>query len=99
MRLDPTYIPALVGEARAVFGENTELWLFGSRVDDAARGGDIDLYVETEDDERLLDHRLDYLVRLAQILGEQRVDLVIHRRGHPLLPIHRIARKTGVRLI
>ena len=98
MRLDPTYIPLLIGEARAVFGENVELWLFGSRADDAAKGGDIDLYVETEDDTQLLDQRLDYLLRLARILGEQRVDLVIHRRGRAHLAIHRIARKTGVRL-
>ena len=62
MRLDPATIPLLIGEARAVFGDNAELWLFGSRVNDAAKGGDIDLYVETEGDAHQLDHRLDYLL-------------------------------------
>jgi predicted nucleotidyltransferase len=69
-----------------------------SRVDDNAKGSDIDLYVEAEDDNQQLEHRLDYLYRLSKVLGEQRVDLVIHQRGKPLSPIHRIARKTGVKL-
>lgn len=98
MRLDQTYIPQLIAEARAVFGSDAGLWLFGSRADDNAKGGDIDLYVETADDNQLLEHRLDYLFRLSKVLGEQRVDLVIHQRGKQLLPIHRIARKTGVKL-
>jgi len=28
------------------FGAETRVWLFGLRVDDHARGGDIDLYIE-----------------------------------------------------
>jgi len=28
-------------------GEESKVWLFGSRVDDEKRGGDVDLYVET----------------------------------------------------
>ncbi len=98
MRLDQAFIPQLIAEAHAVFGADAELWLFGSRVDDNAKGGDIDLYLEVEDDNQLLEHRLDYLFRLSKVLGEQRVDLIIHRRGKQLSPIHRIARKTGVKL-
>ena len=98
MRLDPASIPLLITEARAVFGDSAELWLFGSRVNDAAKGGDIDLYVETEDNTHQLDHRLDFLLRLSRLLGDQRVDLLIHSHTQPLQPIHRIARKTGIRL-
>jgi predicted nucleotidyltransferase len=99
MRLDANLADQLVSEARAVFGEDAEVWLFGSRVDDTARGGDIDLYIETDQEEGLLDRRLDYLNRLFRILGDRRVDLVIHPRCRPLSPIHRIARKTGVALV
>lgn len=31
------------------FGKNDHLWLFGSRVNDTKKGGDIDLYIETEE--------------------------------------------------
>jgi hypothetical protein len=34
---------------RQCFGGEDHLWLFGSRVNDYKRGGDIDLYVETKD--------------------------------------------------
>ncbi len=98
MRLAPAVVSTLVDEARNVFGADVDVWLFGSRVDDNARGGDIDLYIETEDDGRLLDHRLDYLLRLSRILGERKIDLVIRPRTRPLSPIHRIARKTGIKL-
>ena len=98
MRLDSDVVSRLVLEMRTVFGEQAELWLFGSRVDDQARGGDIDLYIETDDDGRLLDRRLDFLLRLSSIFGDQKVDLVIRSRNRPLAPIHRIARKRGIKL-
>jgi len=82
------------------FGAGSELRLFGSRVDDSARGGDIDLYVEPEmrEVDDIMAAKLDTLLVLHQLLGEQKIDLVINRKVGKMLPIYKIAKKTGVAL-
>jgi len=47
MRLTPAQIDAIKSTAQAVLGEGAQVTLFGSRVDDDKKGGDVDLYVET----------------------------------------------------
>jgi len=46
MRLNPDQVQVIRDAANAAFGRGTAVWLFGSRVNDAKRGGDIDLVVE-----------------------------------------------------
>jgi predicted nucleotidyltransferase len=46
MRLTPGDITIIRSMVRTRMGPTTGIWLFGSRLDDSARGGDIDLYVE-----------------------------------------------------
>ena len=46
MRIAPSEAQVIAETARAVFGQRVAVWLFGSRTDDAKKGGDIDLYVE-----------------------------------------------------
>lgn len=43
MRITEYEKEVISGEARNFFGDRTRTYLFGSRVDDSARGGDIDL--------------------------------------------------------
>lgn len=69
--------------------------LFGSRADDNKRGGDIDLYIETSEKERLLDKKVKLLVRLNRELGEQKIDVVINNFSAEK-DIFTIARSTGV---
>ena len=47
MRLTPAQHSAIRTTATEIFGEDAIIWLFGSRVDDDKRGGDIDLLIET----------------------------------------------------
>jgi predicted nucleotidyltransferase len=46
-----TIIKKLTAE---IFGSDARLMLFGSRVDDTKKGGDIDLYIETQDSKMVL---------------------------------------------
>lgn len=59
--------------------EKGELYLFGSRVNDSCRGGDIDLYVVADNTERLGEKRIEFLASIKRRIGEQRIDLVVDR--------------------
>lgn len=99
MRLTDEQRRAVRQEVDRVFGRETVVRLFGSRVDDDARGGDIDLYIETEGSPReILDRELDLQARLVHRLGERKIDIVVHPRDQPPRPIDEHARRTGVRL-
>lgn len=100
MRLRSDQVDAIAAAAAEVFGDDAQVWLFGSRVDDSRHGGDIDLYVETGplsvQDQVRLKSRL--WVKLQRLLGERKIDIVTHARGTPMRPIDQQARATGVRL-
>lgn len=99
MRLSSEQCNAIRDEAHRIFGDDAEVRLFGSRVDDRMRGGDIDLHIEaTGTPGELLDRELRLRARLARRLGERRIDVVVHGRGQDLRSIDRHARDTGVRL-
>ena len=43
MRLSPNAAKIIHNAVHTHFGDDAEVWLFGSRVDDSRKGGDIDL--------------------------------------------------------
>jgi len=98
MRLDARLVPSIVGAVRDQFGSNAGVWLFGSRTDDEARGGDIDLYIETDLDRDLVARRIRLAMALEALIGERRVDLVVRPRSRAPAPIDRIARRDGIPL-
>jgi len=77
------------------FGADVNVWLFGSRVDDARRGGDVDLYVEPHQASTLLS-ALRCKIALEESL-DMHVDLVVKEPGKDK-PIDQIAKKQGIRL-
>lgn len=99
MRLSPEQVAAIRQTAAEVFGDDVGVWLFGSRVDDSKRGGDVDLLLSpvTLDARQQLLHKIRFLSRLERRLGERKVDVVIEVPGDTR-PIVRIAHQTGVRL-
>jgi len=100
MRLSTEQIEAIKQETEHFFGAQSEVWLFGSRVDDAAKGGDVDLYVcaASSDADELAAARFAFLARLKRRMGDRKIDLVLQREGGDVLPIYELARKQGVRL-
>lgn len=98
MRLDPETIPALLLAVRESFGDNAEVWLFGSRTDDSKRGGDIDLYVETDAERDIVTRRSNLLRGLEGIYGDRKIDLAIRPRNRAPHPLHEIARDQGILL-
>lgn len=77
-----------------VFGNNARLMLFGSRVDDSKRGGDVDLYVTQIEQGDLYSKRIACLGKLEAVLPYP-VDLVVDD-GVSDLAIYRVARSEGV---
>jgi predicted nucleotidyltransferase len=83
MRLTPLQVEIIQNAIVEHFGKQTKAWLFGSRVDDHARGGDIDLYIESniEDAAQIFDFKLNFLIDLHKKLGNQKID--IETFAHP----------------
>jgi predicted nucleotidyltransferase len=99
MRVSPDQVRIIGQVVAELAGSGATARLFGSRVDDAARGGDIDLLVEVP-------HAVaqpavlgaGIAARLERLLGGRRVDVLLGAPNLQVLPIHDIARSTGTLL-
>jgi predicted nucleotidyltransferase len=99
MRIAPSEAKAIKETASAVFGERAAVWLFGSRADDAKKGGDIDLYIELPPEDYDYAKKVRFWCELVEHLGDQKIGIVINKIGSsPHLPVHDVARAKGVRL-
>lgn len=99
MRLTPAQKEAIQRATTEVFGAQASVWLFGSRVDDNKRGGDIDLLIQPESASarEILLRKIRFLTKLERLLGERKVDVVIETPGDQR-SIVRIAHEKGIRL-
>jgi predicted nucleotidyltransferase len=73
---------------------NACVYLFGSRVDDTKKGGDIDLLVMSNslnsEDKRTI------RIKLNEVLGEQKIDIVLAVDDSD--PFVKLALETGIKL-
>ncbi|AMD00464.1 nucleotidyltransferase domain-containing protein [Halomonas chromatireducens] len=99
MRLTDTQRQTIQHIVHEELGESATVKLFGSRLDDTARGGDIDLYVELEEPiehPAQLSARLS--VRIMRAMQGRKVDVLLSAPNLSEQAIHRMAREQGVRL-
>ena len=76
--------------------EEGEIYLFGSRVDDELKGGDIDLFLEIKNKDNLFKKKIKFLAKIKKILGEQKIDVVFNEDKNRL--IEKEARKWGIKI-
>lgn len=84
MRLTPLEQDAIADAARRCFVGGTRVSLFGSRVDDAGRGGDIDLLIESSvpmSAAEWVRRRGAFIAQLYRSIGERRIDVVLVGHG------------------
>jgi len=95
MRLSLFEIETIVRLKNRHFGEISKIYLFGSRVDDTKKGGDIDLYLLRDKDTEFNSEKVNFLLELKNIIGEQKIDLVLSSDKDRLIDIEA---KKGVEL-
>ncbi len=99
MRLNRQEIDVLIQATRCSFGDNAKIWLFGSRVDDAKKGGDIDLYIETDKESGTVAAKLAMLGSIWSTFGDQKIDILVRSRKNERSPMHEIAQSSGQELL
>ena len=76
MRLCKREIEAILQVAEDIYGADVKVYLFGSRVDDSRRGGDIDLLVRTTSAKKGILERVRMASRIKSLIGDQKIDVI-----------------------
>ena len=95
LRLSEEEIKIIKETAKEVFGENTKVYIFGSRADLNKKGGDIDIYIETQD-KTSVKKELKFLAKLELNGIERKVDLIVKDPYKKEKPIFKEAKTKGV---
>jgi hypothetical protein len=99
MRLTLTQAQTIKDTVARIVGPSSRIWLFGSRVDDTLRGGDIDILVETNE---IVPNRVKSLCKLKGslivALGDRKWDILLKDGRTQDAPVFAVARREGVLL-
>ena len=76
MRLSKREIEVILQVAEDIYGTDVKVYLFGSRVDDSRRGGDIDLLVWTTSEKKGILDRVRMAARIKSLIGDQKIDII-----------------------
>jgi predicted nucleotidyltransferase len=82
-----------------VFGADAAVFVFGSRIDDDARGGDLDLLIQSAQPVAEQGRKaLQLMARLQMRLGDQPIDVLVLDPLTERKPIHDEAVRKGISL-
>ena len=78
MRLKEHEITVIKNAVKNSFGPDSKITLFGSRINDSKKGGDIDLLVETDENNReAFTKKIKAITEIQMKLGEQKIDMIV----------------------
>ena len=99
MRLSQQTRSTILQTVKEIFGNHAAVFLFGSRTDDSAKGGDIDLLIQSSSPvENARSKSLQLVARLQMRLGDQPIDALVIDPKTSLQSIHQVALSTGIKL-
>jgi predicted nucleotidyltransferase len=93
LRITETEKNAILTAVRIADAE-ARIWIFGSRADDAKKGGDIDIAILSQ--KIKLPERMKIRRSIVDALGEQKIDIVVSATG--IEPFFRLATETGAQI-
>ncbi len=97
MRLTEAEVMAISSCAKTTFGQSCVGRLFGSRVDETRRGGDIDLHVVAESASlATVENEILFSLAVQEVIGEQKVDVIARAPAFSPSPLDEIALATGM---
>ena len=98
MRLSQEQTKCLVDATHSCFGSDATISLFGSRIYDDHKGGDIDLYIETSLTDGTVAAKLQLRSMIWPLFGEQKIDILVRSRQEEMNAMHKIAKATCIKL-
>jgi predicted nucleotidyltransferase len=85
--------------AAEVFGPDAVVLVFGSRIDDDARGGDLDLLIQSAQPVAERERKaIQLMARLQMRLGDQPIDVLVLDPLTEYKPVHEEAIRKGISL-
>jgi len=97
VRLSTAIKDQIIQYARHYFGDDIRIYLFGSRVDDDKKGGDIDILIENNKDMDM-QIQIAFLKDIYKHVTQRKVDLLVKSPSTTDKPVFHTARREGVLL-
>jgi len=88
MRLSTSELQLIKNNFTNIFGDKSQIYLFGSRVDDNRVGGDIDLFIKLSkpiSTAEQLQKKINFLNTIYSELGEQKIDIIFSKNSNSLI--------------
>jgi len=97
MRLKPEVKKQIIQYAKQYFGNDIKLYLFGSRIYDNKKGGDIDIFIESMHNIDI-QIQINFLRDIYRNVTERKVDLIIKTPFTKDRLIFKTAKEEGILL-